>query len=467
MNLIGDEHLGHKISNEVVVLSELTSADINDHYLETLNDFRYMKYSRHKGKVHSFSSQVTFIESSKLQRHSLFKISTVETKEFCGVLSVIPDFQRKNVILNLLVFKNFSGQGYGFYAMKAMCEYLDLRLIDFKQIIGTNIENKAMQEIAKKMEFIECNSENFKNNDLVYFKRNRGEKSIYDYLPSEFSDARRIYVASCDAGASYQIYELLSQIESTYWMKLDGPAMSILANKGFNEVLSADYRDILECDLLLSGSGWMSSLEREAVEFARKSHVPTYCLLDHFVNYPTRFGNSLLEIPDGFISTNRFAFEKAKGIWINQRHYLIPDFQIARIQQKVFLRSSVDLVGLFVLDIVASNNAEAYILTIADALIKIEYIYSQDVKVRFRLHPAQPEPESLISKLKSVLGESTKFSVLSLEDDLISSQFVVGTNSYALFVANSAGIKTYITEVNASNQWVTEIPGFHILDMPR
>ena len=467
MNLIGDEYLGLKISNNAVALSALTPADINDNYLESLNDEDHMKYSRHSGKMHSFASQVSFIESSKRRGDSLFKISTTNSNEFCGGLSVTPDFKSKMLSLNLLIFRNYSGLGYGFHAMKAMCEYLDSRLIAFEQIIGTNIENIAMQNIAKKLDFVEFKSEDLSESCLVYFKRNEHAKSVYDFLPEEFGDAKQIYVASCDAGAANQLHELLGKLNSDYRMMLDGPAIRILANRGFNEIQSNDYRDILQCDLLLTGSGWMSSLERDAVKFARKCKVPSYCLLDHFVNYRSRFGDAPWEIPDGFLTTNKFAFKKAKEVWATHGHYQIPDFQIARIQERIFSRLNSGLIGLFVLDLVSNDNAATYIESTINAVKQIKCRYSNDVVIQFRLHPAQHDPDLLISQLKSIIGGSPSFSNSSLEDDLIRSRFVVGTNSYALYIANSVGLKTYITNLNESNEWITEIPGFDLLETPK
>jgi hypothetical protein len=223
----------------------------------------------------------------------------------------------------------------------------------------------------------------------------------------------------------------------------------------------------MECDLLLTGSGWMSSLERDAVKFARKFKVPSYCLLDHFVNYRSRFGDTPWEIPDGFLTTNKFAFKKAKEVWATQGHYQIPDFQIARIQERIFSRLNGGLIGLFVLDLVSDENAAAYIRSTINAVKQIKCKYSKDVAIQFRLHPAQHDSDLLISHLKSIIGGSPSFSISSLEDDLIRSRFVVGTNSYALYIANAVGLKTYITNLNESNKWVTEIPGFDLLETPK
>ena len=52
-------------------------------------------------------------------------------------------------------------------------------------------------------------------------------------------------------------------------------------------------------EFVLTGTGWASNLEREAIRMARSHRVQVAAYLDHWVNYAERFTvDGVLELPD-------------------------------------------------------------------------------------------------------------------------------------------------------------------------
>ena len=131
-------------------LVKMSEPMINSEYLNTLNDKTYMKYSRQVLKSHSLETVVSFInEFTPLQNKRFFAFIN-ESNDFTG--TCIIDFEQNHEIANLgfLIFRNFTGKGYGSKMLKLLVEEAtkipSLKFIE----IGTHIENLSMIAIAKK-----------------------------------------------------------------------------------------------------------------------------------------------------------------------------------------------------------------------------------------------------------------------------------------------------------------------------
>jgi RimJ/RimL family protein N-acetyltransferase len=128
---------------------------VNAEYLDTLNDREYMRFSRNSGKIHTIESQTLFITSFTTSEDFLYGACIVSTGEFFGTCSGRVDHSRREVTLGVLIFKAFSGRGLGKEMTLNLVNLFKKTHPNYKLVIGTHIENKKMQAIARKLGFIE------------------------------------------------------------------------------------------------------------------------------------------------------------------------------------------------------------------------------------------------------------------------------------------------------------------------
>jgi hypothetical protein len=120
-----------------------------------------------------------------------------------------------------------------------------------------------------------------------------------------------------DAGAANHVVAWMKSglLSGDCRVVMEGPARKIWATNGFNEtILYPSLTDAL-CDVgcLVSGTGWGSNLEHDARAFARKRSLPSIAVIDHWVNYTSRFerqGERLL--PDELWVTDTYAYAMAE-----------------------------------------------------------------------------------------------------------------------------------------------------------
>ena len=103
-----------------------------------------------------------------------------------------------------------------------------------------------------------------------------------------------------DAGAARLLQSWITPLGPQLRFCLDGPALSLFeAERGPMQKLNLQ-ESLQGCHLLISGSGWSSTLEYDSRCLAAALGIPSIAVLDHWVNYLQRFqrrGETVL--PDG------------------------------------------------------------------------------------------------------------------------------------------------------------------------
>ena len=135
-------------------------------------------------------------------------------------------------------------------------------------------------------------------------------------------------VVAHDAGAAEQIFAWfksgLLNIEICKFY-LTGPAKNSFSSIR-KDITFTSLEDVLNgAKILLSGTGWSSSLEYDARMIAKKEGIKSIAVIDHWVNYPERFiRNNLKILPDIIWVSDKYAYQEAKQCF--------PDIEI--IKQK-------------------------------------------------------------------------------------------------------------------------------------
>lgn len=96
-------------------------------------------------------------------------------------------------------------------------------------------------------------------------------------------------IVTHDAGGAEILSSLMRQYNLCAPIAVSGPAIQIFARKVPNAKRMELMEVIHRCDWLLSGTGWQSEFELDAIDAARAAGKRAVAFLDHWVNYRERF----------------------------------------------------------------------------------------------------------------------------------------------------------------------------------
>jgi RimJ/RimL family protein N-acetyltransferase len=450
-----------------IALELLSDLDISEEYLETLNDSAYMKYSRNSDTRHTAESQSKYIREFSNSCNMLFGIKDVDSGKLLGTINCYVDFLEMTLDLGFLVFKNNHGKGYATEGLRLFLNYLSDHFPGMTAVIGSHKDNLAMHKVAKNLGF---EFQDSGDDDLIEnFKFIRLLPKLTDQsvprIPVFFSRVKTIGVAAHDAGGAEQISWLVRNLPHRILAFVRGPAKRIFINSGVTFSNAEQLSNIMECDLVVTGSGWMSHLERAAINEAKLKGIPCITILDHWVNYLERFGSDTH--PQIIAVTNSVALQMAQEKFPDALVYLLPDFQIESYQRNLLesnkLRNSV----LIILEPTSSiHNSFSLQDCDLETLVNIAIFIMNSRKldsIIIRPHPSQLEDIPSLERLKNLSDRCHISSNTLLLNDLESSAVVIGFSSYALYISSMCGIETYSYFAGKTGHWTENFPELSIL----
>lgn len=262
-----------------------------------------------------------------------------------------------------------------------------------------------------------------------------------------------VTVCCHDAGAASLIAAwVAAEPTREYRLCVEGPARRILA-----EVLPGHDSQPLPAALagagcLLSGSGWTTDLEHQSRLAARQHGIPALAVLDHWVNYRTRFVRDSVEaLPDVFIVTDSAAAQLALETFGELRpivtwHNRYLEVEAARVAALSARRPCTPPARLLVvlepvrLDWVvdaaepAEFRALDYLMENLGALTP----RPEELMIRLRPHPAEARSKYQPWVARQRHARLALSARASLAEDLAWADAVAGLHSYALVVALAA-----------------------------
>ena len=269
--------------------------------------------------------------------------------------------------------------------------------------------------------------------------------------------ATPLLVACHDAGAANLIFGWLR-----YWLTtgklnpshlllaLQGPAKAIAANSGLTPLGRDVALDNLSIPLgcVLSGTGWQSDWEHRARRLARSRKIPSIAVLDHWVNYASRFIRD-----DGTCLPD--------ALWVSDEHaeriaqHTFPSLQVVR-QPNLYLDSQVANIPalspgkgdtLYLLEPARTTwgrRAEGEFQAL-DYFIQERHrlIACPESRVRLRPHPSDPagKYDAWLSRHPShdvCLDDAPDLSI-----SIARASVVVGMQTAAMVIALAAGRAVY------------------------
>lgn len=269
----------------------------------------------------------------------------------------------------------------------------------------------------------------------------------------------KVCVVAHDAGGANILASYVRRSPYEHVLSLSGPAVSI-----FERVLGTIQNNDLEeaiakSEKVLTGSGWQSDLEFNAILLARQLNKYVSTFLDHWVNYTERFiRNGRIALPDEFWVGDELAYKIASEDF--------PSTKILQTSNPYFEESKVEYLSRLNSKKASSTGTKTYLyigenigdhaeLKYGDRMhngfdeigafqLFLNWISRNDPSssVIFRPHPSETHSKYLyIADQHNINCHASRN--FDLIDDFLESDIVVGVSSAALILASFLQLPVY------------------------
>jgi hypothetical protein len=276
-------------------------------------------------------------------------------------------------------------------------------------------------------------------------------------LPREFLSP--VVVVCHDAGAANHIFAWLKnwfnhELLINYQIRLiiEGPARKIWLDNPIDSKIFKLYDELAlafeDAKTILSGTGWASTLEYDAIKLARNIEIDSIAVVDHWVNYKERFVRNEIEfLPNYIWVTDSDAFKIAKINFNNIIIKKMPNYYLSNLVENItpFSEKSINL--LYVLEPIRNDwnrNLPGEFQALDYFVENINKITgNSQVSIKLRLHPSDN-----IDKYDKWIEANKEVNPMidpsnSLLQSISNAKWVVGAETYALVVAISANRLTW------------------------
>lgn len=278
----------------------------------------------------------------------------------------------------------------------------------------------------------------------------------------------RLALVAHDAGGANILASLARRHSGRFdWSVIAaGPAASILSGLVPEFVPSAEDADVDDLvskiraekpDLILTGTGWQSCLERNGIEAAHRLGVPVVSILDHWVNFRSRFGspdNWAERLPDRVLVGDAYALEQAKADGFPQNVLGVienPYLEEFALRSGTFRTGRQSVPGvirvLFLgeplsVSFAGGGQTAPAVPDVAAAIVDM-VLARPDVCLVVRAHPSESRSryDFLQRCLDPARVELHGAADAPLEQDMAQADTVVGMSSMALLAAVASGCR--------------------------
>lgn len=259
---------------------------------------------------------------------------------------------------------------------------------------------------------------------------------------------KKILIVCHDAGAANQIYYYIKTKPSKkFFFFLKGPAKKIFKKKNsYTSLIKA----IEKSDCIITGTGWQSNLEYNAIKYGSIYNKKTISFIDQPLNLKLRFLRSgKLFLPDILIVKDTYTSKRIKLFLpfskkiIQMQDFFLKYVHNNKIKPKtnkiIYLSSNYDAIAVKL----KKNRINYDINLLKIFLEKIKKINKfKESKIYLRLHPSEKISKYKHNKLfKSLNIKISKEK--NLIDCLKKFKFAFGCNTFALVVSKYYGLETY------------------------
>ena len=259
---------------------------------------------------------------------------------------------------------------------------------------------------------------------------------------------KKIAVVCNDAGGAELIASWAKEKKLKFFAKLSGPAVKIFKYKKLNFKKINSLSDIKKMDIVITGTGWASNKEIEAIVAAKKYKKKIISFLDHWKNYKSRFFyKNKYFYPTEIWVMDKHAEKNAKKIFKNLIIRRIKNPYLIYLKKKrKKLKNNKFLIVKNNLDKAKSEMKEKIELSDKDFIYKTLKFIKKNYRpnlVTIKVHPSES-----ILKYKKIL-ENKSFSKIKIEKNksliniLNENSFLFGCETSLLQISKNFGIKTF------------------------
>ncbi len=261
-----------------------------------------------------------------------------------------------------------------------------------------------------------------------------------------------VAVVCHDAGAASVILaEMQACTEINFLPVMKGPSINLWQTQGNDIVDLLSLEDALSrAGSVLTGTSWASDIEHEARQRARQLGLHSVAVIDHWVNYASRFTrNGDIVPPDEFWVTDGYAYEIASAIF--------PETPVREIKNR-YLQNELEKISTY--GPILNANRVLYVLeplrftwpgcTQSGEFEALDYFVENLGKLmnpRTAQVKLRPHPSDATGKYDAWLQAHAHLDIsmdksCSLAQAISEAVWVAGCESMALVVALAAGRKT-------------------------
>ncbi len=262
----------------------------------------------------------------------------------------------------------------------------------------------------------------------------------------------KIGIVANDAGGANIILAWIKSKRLKFNTYLSGPAEKIFSgynNKSYKKNSLSEL--IKDSDLIITGSGWQSNLEYNAIKKAKLERKKVITFLDGWTNYKERFiRKSTIILPDEVWVQDKYAYKIAKEKLKKINKIKIvnnPYFKEIILKLKKSKKKKNSLLNiLYVTEPINKKGKNNYkeFLPVRFFLKNIEKITNKRInKISIRTHPAEKKDKYnfLIKEFKNL---PIKINMnKELYKDILENNWVVGCNTTPMIVGLLSKKKVY------------------------
>ena len=258
-----------------------------------------------------------------------------------------------------------------------------------------------------------------------------------------------------DAGAANQIAHYILNNPGRYFFALQEPALSIFSSI-LGHVRNLNVHEVVHtADEIITGSGWTSDFELAGIQIAIQNRKKSITHLDHWNNYLERFTRNLrVTLPNEFWVSDERAMQIAANLFKDTKivrkndYYLqhqVSTIRMLKLEKMNYEPKKTKNVLFLSEPLIDYAESGEFQLSDLGHTLMAEFMSSiEDAGIGFLDVRIRPHPSEVTGKVNPAIHDFLVSGSLSkpLSSDLAWADVVIGIDSYALFVSDSAGIPT-------------------------
>ena len=257
---------------------------------------------------------------------------------------------------------------------------------------------------------------------------------------------KKILVVAYDSGAANQIYYFLKNYKKKFKTFAKGPAKKIFKKDDFHTLTEA----IQMSDVVLTGTGWQSKLEVNAIKNSKKLGKEVISFIDESINFNHRFTlDKNFFFPNIIFTRSKEAYDKCKKLCpkevkvIKTKDHFLDYVKKNKIKPQkkniVYLSSNFD--GIRSKQKRKNKTIDIKLLDIFQKKIK-KHNYLKKEKIYLRLHPSENANKYL--RCSNFINMNIEISKkTNLLDCLKNFKYAFGCETYGLVIAKNYGLNAY------------------------